>query len=245
LARVTRPDNGALVLIGDLPQDALVGSAEKWMGSWTASEKATPAREAVRAPLGAPHSLLVLEGRTNVPGGAKAWWGCRLPDAATPQGQALARLTSVYLSSVLFKRLREDLATTYASTANLQRTAGGETAIQGTFDISGKSAPAHAMFSSLFNGGGRGQGQGQRAVKVDERALETARWAIVRNWNAGLVNPRNRAGIIFDRWRRNELVEDLAAPVKAVVDVSAADVEASIATCMGHGVLALAEGLPQ
>ena len=235
---LTRPQNGALVVVGDVRQAAVEEAAERTLGTWKALEGAgtsmtSAATSGATPAFGPPHPLTIVDGRQDTPGESVAWWGCRLPNVKTPQDEAIAAPTTTLLAGVLHRHLREELGQTYAVSARLSIEANGAAIATGTFDVHGPPGPARATFAALFDE--------KRPLNPDPLALDRARWQEIGEWNERAAHPVALAHRLFDQWRR-QMPRDPNAAVRAVVDVSMSQIEAAWSTCATHGTLAVAEG---
>ena len=142
LARVRRPANGALVIVGDIDQEAAVRDADRALRGWkgdASSPPPPPAPPALPAsPAPAPNVVHIDDPyRTSV----ALRFGCVLPAVRSPRDHLVHELLATAMENMLTQRLRGESSAGQAPHVGAVWLRGGSAWLEGTVDVDSKVAP--------------------------------------------------------------------------------------------------------
>lgn len=229
VGEVVRPDNAALVVVGDLDAQAVIEASKRATSTWTAPAGRAPAparTPRLRETATGPRAAIV-----NHPGphmvGLRL--GCLLP--ATDRDRA-ARWV---LWRAVEERLNSDLrhATGHSQGATVRM---GEPRDAAQLVVAMSIDPGHfpAVLSTIHRNWSRWGAKG-----FDAGETNAGRWAAVGQ-QAGLFDDNDHlANLIFNEWNQDHPLTELDALPGQLLDVSTVDLTSMFATCRDNAALVL------
>jgi zinc protease len=226
LARVRRPANGALVVVGDFDETTLARAAASELSGWS-GDPSLPALGPV-PPASAPPSRKVAAVDAR-----RTWtevrFACFLPPVRALRDAVVGEILGRALWRELFRELRTDRGTTYATSVREVYYRGGTHVMRGSFDVDASAAPAAVQ---LLDGWLSQTG----STTLDPRAIERARWVAARL--SGLRDGTNAALAqrLFGAWNMGWAPASLDDYPRDLASVTPDEVQAALATCRASSV---------
>ncbi len=197
ISRVERPENGALVIVGDIDPDEAVRAANRELRWAWANPPANV------APLKAPPPELprprigpmpIQFNQAPARRAASVAFGCFLPPALTPRGRVVGELLGELLNQYLFERLRLRERRSYDELVVHSQLWGGTSALEGEFDIEDASAvEGTSLIESCLTEGGQSI--------LDPVAIERVRWKVALARAARFASNDDVARSLFEAWK--------------------------------------------
>jgi zinc protease len=235
IGRVERPENGALVIVGDIDPDEAVRAANRdlrW--AW-----ANPPANA--APLTAPPPVRPQPRSGPMPiqfneaparRAASIAFGCFLPPALTPRDGVVGELLGKLLNQYLFERLRLRERRSYSERVVHSQLWGGTSALEGNFDIEDASVvEGTSLIESCLTEGGQ--------TILDPVAIERVRWKVALARAAQFASNDDVARSLFEAWKLGWSPAMLDEVPGHLATVSTSDLEAALRTCRASAVVSV------
>jgi predicted Zn-dependent peptidase len=235
IARVERPENGALVIVGDVDPDLVVRSADrKLRGAWEAPPAGAaplPAPAAVQPhPRTGPLPIQFNEAPRQR--AATIGFGCFLPPARTPRDGVVGDLLGELLNQYLFERLRLSERKTYGSSVVHSQLWGGTSVLEGRFDIEDSSVvEGTSVIESCLKEGGQSI--------LDPADIERVRWRVALARAAQFSSNDDVARVLFGVWKLGWSPATLDEVPGHVATVSGSELEAALRTCWASAVVSV------
>ena len=235
IARVERPENGALVIVGDVDPDRVVRAADGDLrGAWD-----DPPANA--APLAAPQPVLPRPRVGPLPiqfneaptrRAASIAFGCFLPPARTPRDGIVGDLLSELLNQYLFDRLRLREGKTYSELVMHSELWGGTSVLDGHFDIEDASViDGTSVIESCLTEGGQSL--------LDPASIERVRWKVALARAAQFASNDDVMHALFEAWKLGWSPAMLDEVPGQLATVSVSDLEAALRTCRASAVVSV------
>jgi predicted Zn-dependent peptidase len=234
LARVRRPANGVLVIVGELDPDAAVRDAQRELGGWSGDRAPPPAPLPPPAPApagpsatGGPRLVYVEDAHR---ASATLRFGCFLPPVRSPRDKLVHAMLANMLAGDLWDRLRLKAGVSYAPDVDAFALRGGTAWLEGTVDVDGKAAPqALAILRGWFD-------RAQR-IEIGGKGFERLRWQKARR--SALAHDTNEevADAILHAWNMGWAPAALDDYPRDLATVTAAEATAAFDACRAHGVI--------
>ena len=235
IARVERPDNGALVIVGDVdPEEAVRAANRDLRWAWDAPPENV-------APLKAPPPVRPRPRSGPMPiqfnqaperRAAAIAFGCFLPPALTPRDGVVGELLSELLNQYLFERLRLRERKSYNELVVHSQLWGGTATLEGKFDIEDASVvDGTALIESCLTEGGQSI--------LDPAAIERVRWKVALARAARFASNDDVARTLFEGWKLGWSPAQLDDVPAHLATVSASELEAALRTCRASAVVSV------
>ncbi|HTV19354.1 MAG TPA: insulinase family protein [Polyangiaceae bacterium] len=222
-----RPENGVLVIVGNLTPEQGFALAEEWMGSWSKSAEHEPRSPAPRpVTAGAPRRI-----ERDWPWSTRAQLGlgCLL-DVSTPERYTLASALGGLLRRRLFEELREQLGASYSVSDRSRFLRGGTGVLEFSADVSyDHYAAADAVVEAFARGD----------VVFTAEELERDRRQFAASYNNAWSTTDSLARSLFRAWLLDGGVEPFLAEPERYFGVELAEVNAAARQCAAHAVQSL------
>jgi len=235
ISRVERPENGALVMVGDIDPDEAVRAANRdlrW--AWDAPRADAAALKAPPPVL--PHPRIgpmpIQFNQAPTRRAASITFGCFLPPALTPRDGVVGELLSELLNQYLFERLRLRERKSYGELVEHSQLWGGTSLLEGSFDIEDSSVvEGTALIESCLTEGGQSI--------LDPVAIERIRWKVALARAARFASNDDVARALFEAWKLGWSPSMLDEVPGHLATVTASDLEAALRTCRASAVVSV------
>jgi zinc protease len=234
--RVERPDNGALVVVGDIDPAHVVASVtanlrDAWQhrAAHVAPLVAPPPPEPRTPGADAPTVVFTQSPQRKT---AAIRFGCLLPPVHGARDQALSALFIELFRQALFDRLRGDQGQSYAPQVGWVQLWGGSAVLSGQLDV--PAAAAGAGVEGL-----RGFLQPGAAPWFDGTAIEHARWRAALTNAARFSTNMQMARALFVAWQMGLPPASLDELPAHLASVGAADLAAALRACQASSVISV------
>jgi predicted Zn-dependent peptidase len=235
--RTERPENGALVIVGDVDPAEVMKRAEHELASaWRQRPAPTG------GPVGAPPVALnprapaaampVLFTRQPERRSAILHFGCLLPPVRGPRERAVNALLAQLLRDDLFERVRSREGKSYAPSVTWQHLWGGAASLEGSFDIERAAADqgVRALHDLLDQGGGS---------LFDPARIDRARWRLAvegAEWQeTNLIMARH----LFAAWKNGWPLSALDHYGDDLAEVTPGELQAALGACRASAVVSV------
>ncbi len=240
LARVRRPANGALVIVGDIDQEAAVRNADSELSGWKgdASPPSPPPAPPVAPPLppgAATPNVVHVEDPSRASVALR--FGCILPPVRSPRDELVHDMLANMIQGELFDRLRLKMAVSYAPNVDAVALRGGSAWMEGTVDVDGKAAPQALTIV-------RGWFDPAQPFTIDPRGFARLRWQKARS--SALANDTNEkvARAIFHAWNMGWAPAVLDDYPRDLAAITLNDVTAAFNACRARSVITVLAAAP-
>ena len=234
-ARVRRPANGVLVIVGDIAPENAVQAAARALGGWKGD--ATPPPPPPAPPSPDPRTAAAADGGAQIlhtidPRRQSAFirFGCFLPPVRTQRDKVVHHHLAGMIKANIRRRLRLGKGVTYGSDVDPDFFRGGTAILLGHLDVEGKSAPdAIEVLRDWFDG--------TRASPVTDKRFEQQHRNIARR--SGLMNATGSqlARSLFSAWNMGWEPAVLDDYPRDLASVTQKDVVAALAACRQSAVI--------
>jgi zinc protease len=227
---VRRPDNGALVIVGDIDPAAVARMAADDLGSW----------KGAAAPLPPPPPIPVVPPRAELPvlftsdparETVDLHFGCFLPPAHSARDEIAGATFREIVHDDLLRKLRYKLGVSYDVRLGVSTLRGGTHVLDGHVDAkAGAFEPALAALRGWLEPTG---------PLPDEAALTRARWHLARKSALGASTNYGVARSLLAAWSDGLPLASLDDFPKDLAGLTSADVNAVLAACRATGVVSV------
>jgi zinc protease len=238
IARVRRPANGALVIVGDIDPEAVLRDAERELRGWKGDASPSPAPPAPPArpsqPAAAPSIVYVEDAyRASV----ALRFGCFLPPVRSPRDELVHDLLASGLESALYDRLRVKMGVSYAPHVRASSVRGGTSWLEGNIDVDGNAAPQALALV-------RGWLDRAQPFVLDNQTFERLRWQKARR--SALSNDTNEELVdaIFGAWNMGWAPAVLDDYPRDLASVTVGEMIAAFEACRARSVISVLAAAP-
>jgi zinc protease len=239
LARVRRPANGVLVIVGDVDPESAAQAADRRLRDWTGDVTAPPPPPPPLAPdRGAAatgsgvHGVQVLYTIDARRESSVVRFGCVVPPVRTPRDRIVHQLLAGLIKTNVFTRLRLGKGVTYGYDVDAESFRGGTAIIRGHIDVTGSATPdALDVLRDWFDPA--------RASPITARRFQQQRWNRARR--SGLLNATGpqMARSLFDAWNMGWEPAVLDDYPRDLASVTMNDVAAALGACRQSAVISV------
>jgi zinc protease len=222
-----RPDNGALVVFGDLPVDEVRKESELYLSKWTGGGGTS--MDPPPPPPGPSARKVFLINRPKATQ-ASVTVGCRLADARPEWLPAFDVLEG--LASERAWKLREEWGATYGVAASISRMPGNATDM--TFGGAIENAQAGKSVARLLSIVGE-----LASGSIDERLFVTKRWDAGLQYMNQMATARARANAILDAVMRRWPIDVWDKYPENLAATTPATLKEIMAPCVGKEIVAV------
>lgn len=235
-ARVRRPANGVLVIVGDITPETAVQAAEKALHGWKGDGAPPPPPPAPASP-GPP--------TTDADGGARLLYtsdprrqsayvrfGCVLPPVRAPRDNIVHQHLAGMMQANLRRRLRLVKGVTYGYDVDADVFRGGTAVLLGHLDVDGKSAPdAIEVLRDWFDD--------THTSPITAKRFEQHRWNRARR--SGLMNATGSqlARSLLNAWNMGWEPAVLDDYARDLASVTQKDIVAALDACRKNAVISV------
>lgn len=225
---VLRPENGVLVIVGNVVPESALGLAEELMGGWSKSLERRPPL-AAPTPVAPPAQQWV---ERDWPGSTRAQLGLScLLEAPNPQEASVAIMLGELVRGRLFDQLREQLGASYSVTDKSRVLRGGTAVIEHVADVSyDQLVPATKTIEGFV---------GRRDPTFTAAELERGRRAFAAAFNYDYSTTSALAEALFRTWVLGYGVSGFVEQPQRVFDVTLDRVNGMARLCADHAVRSL------
>jgi len=238
--RVERPDNAALVVVGNIDPREVIGRAQRelesaWKDRWSEPPAGPPAPV---LPVRRAETQEVTVTFTPVPQrrAALLGFGCLLPPVRAPRDVVVNALSAELLRAELFERMRERERKSYAPSISWHYLWGGSSWLHGQIDT--ETAAAAQGLKALHDLLDPAQDRGARPF-FEAAAVERARWRLAM-WgvNQDATN-LNAARSLFNAWKHGWAPEVLDHYGENLASVTVAELGAAFQVCRSSAAMSV------
>ncbi len=233
--RVERPENGALIIVGDVdPGEALALADWKLRGSW--SDRPAPRARLTAPPAAEPRPrvgpLPIQFNEMREQRAASITFGCLLPPARTPRDAVVGDFLGELMEERLFEHLRIHEGKSYGHNVRHTQLWGGSNILKGIFDIEDQSVvDGTALIESYLTAGGQSI--------ADEAAIERVRWRLALATAARYGTNAEVARALFTAWKAGWPPSALDEVPNHLATIGASELEAAMKVCRASAVVSV------
>ena len=233
-ARVRRPANAALVIVGEVDAEAVIRDTGKALSGWKGNAAAPPPAPAplqrIWTAVTARPAMVYTEDPQRQT--ADVRFGCFLPPVRDPRDRIVNELVSEMLASDLFSRLRSGLGVTYAPDVTADSVRGGTAWLDGRVDVDARSlAEALRILRAWLDP--------EVPFPIDSRLFERLRWSMARRSGLANVTGQQVAWSLFDAWNMGWEPKVLDEYPRQLASVTFADLVSALDACRTTAVISV------
>jgi zinc protease len=233
-ANLLRPENGVLVIVGNVPPERGLALAEELMGGWgkwAERRPAVPAPKPVAA--GAPQRIERDWPRANR---AQLGLDCLL-DASSSERAAVATMLGRLIQQRLYEQLRQQLGASYSVADRTRLLRGGTALLEFVADAGyAHFVLADAMVDAFVRGS---------STSFSEAELADARRQFAAQYGYALSTTDVLARSLFSSWVLGYSVAEFVALPDQYLGVTLQQINAAAQQCAQHAVVSLLGDLTQ
>jgi len=231
-SNILRPDNGTLLLVGNLDSTKAIEMVKQYMGGWTGWGKPPETKVALSteyAPFPPPPARQIILFDKKVSSQSNVNYTCQLPKVDA-QGEAAAKVLGSVLDGSAWLALREETGASYGANAFAQTYAGGSTTL-GMASLVQNNFAAKAVQAFL--------GLGEKAQKgnLDPLMVATKKYGLAQTFVIGQQSTSMMMTRIQGLINLNRPLDYYAGWAKALGLVDIPMMQKLMEPCVGHEVV--------
>lgn len=231
-ANILRPENGVILVVGNVDPKAVIADAKTWFGGWSGwgEKPATPAElKTTYAPLPAPPNRTVILFNKDKASQADVTYMCQLPNL-DEQGQVTATILADTLDTKAWMALREETGASYGASAGAMHYPGGVSAlIMNSLVENGKVAMGVQAFLNI--------GQGARDGKIDPDDVAVAKYKRAQQLVLGHQSTEQMYGRLMGLFTNLRPLDFYNSYYQRLANANIPAMIKLMETCVGHEVV--------